>query len=230
VVIPGLCSPGSAASGHVRGGGPPAGRGGIPVGGGPAGSYSGAPADGRGGGPAGGSSTASAPSKGKGTHAILDDDEVSSDEDKPLHKRQRQLFSAGSIVLDEAAAADKEATDKRAVGKRAMEDRVMEEATVKVAAAEEAAGKTADEVVGATEGSPAPDQAPSATGAKRAMAPSGPTSSAKHPYGGVWNHRFVQLSLPLFFFSSGASFSYYTFCPGPLPPAWSPRRTQLLLP
>jgi hypothetical protein len=164
VVIPGLCSPGSAASGHVRGGGPPAGRGGIPVGGGPAGSYSGAPTGGRGGGPAGGSSTAPAPSKGKGTHVILDDDEVSSDEDKPLHKRLQQLFGAGSIVLDEAAAADKEATDKRAteeaMEKRAMEDRVMEEATVKVAAAEEAAGKTTDEVVGATEGSPAPDQVP----------------------------------------------------------------------
>jgi hypothetical protein len=33
VVIPGLVGPGSAAGGHGRGGGPPAGRGGVPVGG-----------------------------------------------------------------------------------------------------------------------------------------------------------------------------------------------------
>jgi hypothetical protein len=49
------------------------------------------------------------------------------------------------VVLDEAAAADKEATDKRAAEeamvKRAAEERVTEEATVKTATAEEVAAK-----------------------------------------------------------------------------------------
>jgi hypothetical protein len=83
VVIPGLGGPGDAAGGHGRGGGPPAGRGGISVGGGPAGSRSGAPVGGRGD-TAGGSSVALAPGKGKQTCVVLDDDEVSSDEDAPL--------------------------------------------------------------------------------------------------------------------------------------------------
>jgi hypothetical protein len=96
--------------------------------------------------------------------------------------------------------------------------RAVEEATVKAAAVEEAAGKTADKAAGVAGGSPAFGQAPSTTGAKRATAPSGSTLLAKRPYMGVWKPRFVQLSLPFFVFS-GASFSYYTFCPGPLPPA-----------
>jgi hypothetical protein len=44
---------------------------------------------------------------------ILDDEEVSSDEDEPLQKRLWQLSGAGPVVLNEAAAtmavADKEA-------------------------------------------------------------------------------------------------------------------------
>jgi hypothetical protein len=42
MVIPGLGGPGGAAGGHSRAGGPLAGRGSVPVGGGPAGSRSGA--------------------------------------------------------------------------------------------------------------------------------------------------------------------------------------------
>jgi hypothetical protein len=110
--------PGSAAGGHNCGGGPPAGRGGVPAGGGLAGHRSGAPAGGRGGGLAGGSNPAPAPGKGKQARVVLDDDEVSSDEDEPLQKRLWQLSSAGPAVPDEAAmtmvAADKEATVKMA--------------------------------------------------------------------------------------------------------------------
>jgi hypothetical protein len=69
VVIPRSGSPGGAAGGH--------GHGGIPVGGGPAGSHSGAPVGGQGG--AAGGSSAIAPGKGKQTHVVLDDDEVSSE-------------------------------------------------------------------------------------------------------------------------------------------------------
>jgi hypothetical protein len=56
----------------------------------------------------------------------------------------------------------------------------MEETTVKAAA------------VG---GSPAPSQAPSVAGAKRAVTLSSSTPPAKCPYWGVWKPRFVQLSL-----------------------------------
>jgi hypothetical protein len=84
VVIPRLGGPGGATGGHGRGGGPPAGCEGIPVGGGLTGSRSGAPAGGRGGDTF--SSSATAPGKGKQTRVILDDDEVSSDEDEPLQK------------------------------------------------------------------------------------------------------------------------------------------------
>jgi hypothetical protein len=119
------------------------------------------------------------------------------------------------MVLDEAAAVDKEATDKRATeeatAKRAVEERAMEEAAVKAAATEEVAGKTADEAAGATEGSPAPGQAPLVAGAKKAAAPSDSTPPAKCPYRGVWKPQFVQLSLLLFSFFCGASFSYYPF-------------------
>jgi hypothetical protein len=84
VVITGPSGLVGAAGGHGRGGGPSAGRGGIPAGGGPAGSRSGAPVGGQGGGPAGGSSPALAPSKGKQVRIILNNDEVSFDEDEPL--------------------------------------------------------------------------------------------------------------------------------------------------
>jgi hypothetical protein len=83
VVIPRPGGLGGTTGGHGRGGGLPAGRGGTPVGGGLAGSRSGTPADGRGGGYTGSSSTALAPGRGKQTHVILDDEEVSFDEDEP---------------------------------------------------------------------------------------------------------------------------------------------------
>jgi hypothetical protein len=89
MVIPGLSDLGGAAGGHNHGGGLPASRGGIPIGGGPAGSLSGALVSGRGGGPTGGSNAAPAFGKGKQMCVILDDDEVSSDEDEHLQKRQR---------------------------------------------------------------------------------------------------------------------------------------------
>jgi hypothetical protein len=75
------------------------------------------------------------------------------------------------------------------------------------------------EVAGAAGGSPAPGQAPLAVEAKRSAAPSGSTPPVKRPYRGVWKPQFVQLSPPFFFFFS---FSYYPFCPGPLPPTWLP--------
>jgi hypothetical protein len=198
VVIPGLGGPGGAAGGHGRGGGPPAGHGGVPVGGGPTGSHSGTPASGRGG-TACDSSAALAPGKGKQTRVVLDDEEVSSDEDEPLQKRLRQHSGAGPTVLDEAAVADKEAADKRAAVKRAAEERAAEEAAARAVAAEEVAGKTADEAAGAAEGSPAPGQAPSVAGAKRVAAPSGSIPPAKRPYRGVWKPRFVPLSVSHFF-------------------------------
>jgi hypothetical protein len=156
VVIPGLGSLGRAVGGHDSGGGSPVGLGGVPVGGGLTGNRSGALTGGRGGGPAGGSSTAPTPNKGKQTCVILDDDEVSSDEDEPLQKWLWQLSGARPVVLDEAVVADKEATDKRAaeeaVMKRVTEERATKEATMKAAATEEVAGKTANEATGAAEG------------------------------------------------------------------------------
>jgi hypothetical protein len=86
MVIPRPGGLGGIAGGHSRGGGPSAGHRGVPVGGGAAGSRSGAsaPAGGRGGDPTSGSIAASAPGKGKQARVVLDDDEVSSDEDEPL--------------------------------------------------------------------------------------------------------------------------------------------------
>jgi hypothetical protein len=43
---------------------------------------------------------------------ILDDDEVSSDEDEPLQKRLQQLSGVGLAVRDEVAITDKEAVVK----------------------------------------------------------------------------------------------------------------------
>jgi hypothetical protein len=167
--------PSGTTGGHGRGGGLPAGRGGIPASGILAGSRSGTPAGGRGGGAAVGSSTTPAPGKGKQARVILDDDEASSDKDEPLQKRLWQLSSAGPAVLDEAAVpmttVDKEATDKRATMKRAAKERVAEEATMKAVADEEVPSKTADEAARATGGSLAPGQAPSVAGAKSAAAP-----------------------------------------------------------
>jgi hypothetical protein len=70
----------------------------------------------------------------------------------------------------------------------------VEEAAVKTAATEEVTVKTADEATGAVGGSPAPSQASSVSGAKRAVAPSGSSLLARHPYRGVWKPWFVQLS------------------------------------
>jgi hypothetical protein len=181
------------------------GHGGVPAGGGPAGSRSGASASGQGG--AAGGSTVMALDNGKQMCVILDDDEVSSDEDEPLQKRLRQLSGAGLTVCDETAVADKEAADKGAA-EEATVKRAAEEAAMKKAAEEAAAKAATAEAAGAAGGSPAPSQAPPAAEAKRSAAPSGSTPPAKRPYRGVWKPRFVQLS-PHFFFLF--SFSYYLF-------------------
>jgi hypothetical protein len=146
VVIPGFGGTGGVTGGHSHGG--------VPAGGGPAGSRSGASAGGQGG-TTGGSSTA-ALGKGKQTCVILDDDEVSSNEDEPLQKQLRQLSGSGPTVRDEVAAdkwAAEEATMKRsmeeAAVKRAAAKQAVEEATTKRVAvkraAEEAAAKQAVE-------------------------------------------------------------------------------------
>jgi hypothetical protein len=188
VLIPGPDGPSGAAGGH--------GHGVISVGGDPAGRRSGAPAGGRGG--AAGGSSAAAPSKGKRTHVIFDDNEVSSDEDEPLQKRSRQLSDARPVVVDEAAAVDKEAMDKRAAAKRAAEEAAAKRDAEERATEEAVMKAAATEAGGAAGGSPAPGQAPSAAGAKRAAAPSGSTLPAKRPYRDIWKPRFVQLFLPLF--------------------------------
>jgi hypothetical protein len=168
VVIPGLGGPGGA---H--------GHGGVPSAGGPTGSRNGALAGDRGGG------LAPAPSKGKHARVVLNDDEVSSDEDEPLQKWLRQLSSAGTAALDEAVAADKE------VAEEATTKRAAEEAAVKAAADEEVAGKTVDEAAGAVGDSLTPGQAPLVAGAKGAATPSGSTPPVKRPYRGVWKPWFV---------------------------------------
>jgi hypothetical protein len=94
---------------------------------------------------------------------ILDDNEVSSDEDEPL---QKQLFGArlSSIALTEAAAtmavADKEAIDRRAT-EEAVVKRAAEESAVNVVADDEVTGKTVNEATGVAGDSPALGQAPS---------------------------------------------------------------------
>jgi hypothetical protein len=100
-------------------------------------------------------------------------------------------------VTEEAAV--KAAADEEATVKRAAKEAMVKRAAVKAAADEEVADKTADEAMGAVRDSPAPGQAPSVVGTKRAAAPSGSTPLAKCPYRGVWKPRFVQLSLLSFF-------------------------------
>jgi hypothetical protein len=102
IIIPGLGGPSGAAGGH--------GHGGVPAGGGPAGSCSGAPTGNRGG--TTGSSSIAALGKGKQMCIILYDDEVSSDEDEPLQKRLQQLSGVGLAVRDEVVVADKEVVAK----------------------------------------------------------------------------------------------------------------------
>jgi hypothetical protein len=189
VVIPGSGGTGGAAGGH--------GHRAIPVGSGSAGSRSGAPVGSRGGttgsSSAAGGSSATAAGKGKQTHVVLNDNEVSCDEDETLQKRLRQLSGSRPAVLNETAVADKEAADKRTVEEAAVkwaaEERAVEESAVKNAVEERAA----EEVV-----SKAATAEVAAAGAKRVATPSGSTPPAKRPYRGVWKPRFVQLSLPLF--------------------------------
>jgi hypothetical protein len=233
VVIPGHGALVDTAGGHVHGGGPSTGRGGVSVGGSPIGRRSGAPVGGRGGSPAGGSGSALASGKGKHACIILDDNEVSSDEDEPLQKQLRRLPSAGSssTALDEVAVADKEATAKRvmeeAILKAAIDEEVtgktVDEVVMKATVDEEVAGKTADEAAGAVRDSPPPSQAPKVVGTKMAVAPSGSTLPAKRPYRGVWKSRYVKLPFFFFFFPVGLHFLITSpFCPAPLPPAQPP--------
>jgi hypothetical protein len=134
---------------------------------------------------------------------VLDDDEISSDEDVPLQKRLWLSSAIGGsrgsapAVADVVTAmkdtADKEATDKMATekatvkvatDKEATDKRAAEEAAVKEVAGKEAADKrTAEEammkeaVVGAARDSSALGQVPSSVaGTKRAAVPSGSTT------------------------------------------------------
>jgi hypothetical protein len=197
------------------------------------------------------------PDKGKQTCVVLDDDEVSSDEDEPLQKRLRQLSGARLVVLDEAATTDKEATGKRAVEEatveRAVEERAAEEATMKKAAeeraAEEATTKAAVEeraVDEATAKAATEEAAVKATTAEAAGAAGGSPrpgvvsgrgqegcgSKCLHPAGQTSLKGCLETSIcPAFsppYLFCGASFSYYPFCPSLLPPARPPQQTQLL--
>jgi hypothetical protein len=133
---------------------------------------------------------------------VLDDGEVSSDEDAPLQKRLRLSSDVGGssdsapAVPDVAVAMKKEATDRRAIEeavvkveneKEAIDKRAIEEAVMKEAADKEATDKRAtkeaavkEASVGAAGDSSAPDQAPfSVVGAKRVAVPSGSTPPTK---------------------------------------------------
>jgi hypothetical protein len=85
---------------------------------------------------------------------VLDDDEVSSDEDEPLQQRLQRLSGVGpsSAALNGAATmtttADKEAVDRRAAEEAAVK-RAAEEAVVKAATEEEVTGMTTNEAAGA---------------------------------------------------------------------------------
>jgi hypothetical protein len=133
--------------------------------------------------------------------------------------------------------ADKEPTAERAA-KGAVVDRAAKEAAVKAAADEDVVVQWAVKAAGleAAAGgvSPAPRQAPSVAGTKRAAAQSGSTSPAKRSYRGVWKPRFVQL-VPLlllfffsFFFLTGLNSLITFFCSAPL--LLAPLRARLLLP
>jgi hypothetical protein len=205
VVIHGPGDLSGAAGGHSHGG--------VPAGGGPAGSRSGISVGGRGGAASG--SSAVALGKGKQARAILDDDEVSSDEDKPLQKRLRQLSGTGPAVHDEAAAGDKEVVTKQAA-EEAIAKRATEEAVVKKAAEERATVEAATvEAERAAGGAPAPNQVPPAATAKRPAAP----PHWLNVRTGVFGNFGLSSSLPFFFL--------LPFCPCPLPPAWSWRWAQL---
>jgi hypothetical protein len=133
---------GSAAGGCGRGGGLEGGRGGILAGGRGGGLASGGPAGGRVGGPvggrggattgdqggnsAGGSDPAPSPGKGKDkqVQVVLDDDEVSFDEDVPLQKRLLLSSSAGG-----SSGSAPSAPDVAAVAKAVADKEVVMEVT-----------------------------------------------------------------------------------------------------
>jgi hypothetical protein len=132
-------------------------------------------------------------------------------------------------VLDDAAAADKEAADKRATKeaavKRAVEERATEEATVMVAAAEEVASKVMDEAAGAAGGSPALARRPWRPGPRGLRLQVAPTHRPNVPIGVFGNLSLSNFLSPFFF--CVASFSYSPFCPGPLPLAQPLRPARL---
>jgi hypothetical protein len=226
VVIPGAGGLVGTAGGHGRGGSLTGDHGDVPAGDGLTGSHGGIPvggrggvsAGGRGGGPTGGSDPTPAPGKGKQVCVILDDDEVSSDEDEPLQKRLRRLFGArlsgaASTMLDEVAAmmiaAEKEAVDKRAVDEAAVK-RATEEATVKATADKEVTDKTMNEAAGATGDSPSPDQAPSVVGTKRVAAPPRQPNDPTRAFGNLGFSNLSSLSFS-FFFVAGLQSDYISF-------------------
>jgi hypothetical protein len=97
----------------------------------------------------------SSPRQGQQARVILDDGEVSSDEDEPIQKRLRWLSGTAGLsgsrpapaMPNAAAVANKEALDKRAT-EEAMVTRAAEEAAEKTAADKEATDKrTADEAI-----------------------------------------------------------------------------------
>jgi hypothetical protein len=108
----------------------------------------GVPAGDRVGGPAGGFGPAPAPSKGKEkqVRVVLDDDEVSYDEDAPLQKRVWLSSVVGGSSGSAPAMADVAAAMKAAVDKEVADKRAAKEATMNVAADKEAADKRVTEV------------------------------------------------------------------------------------
>jgi hypothetical protein len=106
-------------------------------------------------------------------------------------------------VLDDVAAADKEAADKRATKeaavKRAVEERATEEATVMSAAAEEVASKIMDEAAGAAGGSPAPARRPWRPGPRGLRLQVAPTHRPNVPIGVFGNLSLSNFLSPFFF-------------------------------
>jgi hypothetical protein len=130
MVIPKVGGLAGAAGGHSYGGGPAGGLGGVPTSGGPADDRGGVSAGNRGGGPI------AATSKGKQARVVLDDDEVSSDEDEPLQKCLRWLSgAAGSSgsrpnpIAPHAAAATATTADQEAAEEAATATAADQEAT-----------------------------------------------------------------------------------------------------
>jgi hypothetical protein len=152
VVIPEADCLCGATGGHgpvgSRGGISVGSRGGGTIGGGPADGQGGFPAGDRGGGLIGGSGPAPALGKGKDkqVRVVLDDDEVSFDEDAPLQKWLRLSSTTGGSSGSTPAAPDMAAAMKAAVDKEATDKSTIEEAAVKVVADMEAVDKRAAKV------------------------------------------------------------------------------------